>query len=93
MRGETSATRVEAQMSEKINDKFVHTLNSSKTYEEAVNAIRALVEELRRNGEQKETILARLQELRGSVSSEQEDVLLDVMDFLVGWCSPHAKIE
>jgi hypothetical protein len=28
-----------------------------------------------------------------SVSSEQEDILLEVMDFLVGWCGPHAKIE
>jgi hypothetical protein len=78
---------------EKINDKIVHTLNSSKTHEEAVNAIRALVEELRRRGEQKETIRARMQELRGSVSSEQEDILLEVMDYLAGWCSPHAKIE
>ena len=80
-------------MSEKINNKIVHTLDNSKTHEEAVNTIRALVEELRRKGEQKEAILARMQELRGSVSSEQEDILLEVMDFLVGWCSPHAKIE
>ena len=79
-------------MSEKINDKIVYSLNSRKTHEEAVRAIRALVEELRRKGEQKETILAGMQELRGSVSSEQEDILLEVMDFLVG-CSPHAKIE
>jgi hypothetical protein len=68
-------------------------MNSRKTHEEAVNAIRALVEELRRKGEQKETILARMQELRGSVSSEQENILLEVMDFLVGWRSPRARIE
>jgi predicted ATP-dependent protease len=80
-------------MSEKINDKIVHTLNSNKTHEEAVNAVRALVEELRRKGEQKETLLSRMQELRGLVSSEQEGILLEVMDFLVGYCSPHAKIE
>jgi hypothetical protein len=88
-----TAVGQDRQMSEKINDKIVHTLNSSKTHEEAVNAIRALVEELRRKGEQKETILERMQELLGSVSSEQEDILLEVMDFLVGWCSPHARIE
>ena len=80
-------------MSEKINDKIVHTLNSNKTHEEAVNAVRALVEELRRKGEQKETLLSRMQELSGLVSSEQEGILLEVMDFLVGYCSPHAKIE
>jgi hypothetical protein len=25
--------------------------------------------------------------------SEQEDILQEIMEFLVGWCSPHAKIE
>jgi hypothetical protein len=34
-----------------------------------------------------------LEALRLSVSDEQEGVLLEVMDFLVGWCSPHARID
>ena len=81
-------------MSETINDKIVQILNSSKTQEEVLSALRAFVEKLRKEGETKEAVLARMQELRSSVSDEQqEDILLEIMDFLVGWCSPHAKIE
>jgi len=45
-----------------------------------------------KGGEKRETILTKLQELRNLVSDEQEDILLEVMDFLVGWCSPDAKL-
>jgi hypothetical protein len=34
-----------------------------------------------------------IETLRRSVSDEQEDVLLEAMDFLVGWRSPHVKIK
>ena len=80
-------------MTETINDKIVQILNNRKTHEEVMSALRAFVEKLRKEGETKEAILARMQELRSSVSDEQEDILLEIMDFLVGWCSPHAKIE
>jgi hemerythrin len=80
-------------MSETINDKIVQILNNRKTHEEVLSALRAFVEKLRKEGETKEAILARMQELRSSVSDEQEDILLEIMDFLVGWCNPHAKIE
>jgi len=72
---------------------IVQILNNRKTHEEVMSALRAFVEKLRKEGETKEAILARMQELRSSVSDEQEDILLEIMDFLVGWCSPHAKIE
>jgi hypothetical protein len=74
-------------------DKIVQILNSSKTREEALYSLRAFVEELRKEGESKEAILNTMQELRSSVSDEQEDIMLEVMDFLVGWCHPDAKIE
>jgi hypothetical protein len=80
-------------MSETINDKIVQILNNRKTHEEVLSALSAFVEKLRKEGETKEAILASMQELRSSVSDEQEDILLEIMDFLVGWCSPHAKIE
>jgi len=80
-------------MTETINDKIVQILNNRKTHEEVMSALRAFVEKLRKEGETKEAILARMQELRSAVSDEQEDILLEIMDFLVGWCSPHAKIE
>jgi hypothetical protein len=68
-------------------------LNSSKDHCEALQAVSALVRSLRRQGQTREAILVRLDALRSSVSVEQEDVLLDVMDFLVGWCSPNLRID
>jgi hypothetical protein len=44
----------------------------------------------------RETLLGRLEALRLKLREqdrhEDEDVVLEVMDFLVGWCSPHARI-
>jgi hypothetical protein len=45
-----------------------------------------------KDDEKRETILIKMEELRKSVSDEQEDTLLEVMNFLVGWCSPHPKL-
>lgn len=47
-------------------------------------------------GQDREVVLAGLERLRQALDevgqAEQEDVVLDVMDFLVGWCSPHMKL-
>ena len=75
------------------DDEIVRILNSSKDHDEALTAVSAFVRDLRKQGQAKEAILARMQALRDSVSDEQEDVLLEVMDFLVGWCSPQARID
>jgi hypothetical protein len=32
------------------------------------------------------------EELSGTTNDEREDALLDVMDFLTGWCAPDARI-
>jgi hypothetical protein len=45
-----------------------------------------------KDGEERESILTKMEALRKSVSHEQEDILFEVMDFLVGWCSPQAKL-
>ena len=75
------------------DDEIVRILNRSNGHDEARQAVSAFVRELRKEGQTKEAILARMEALRRSVSDEQEDVLLEVMDFLVGWCSPHARID
>jgi len=74
------------------DDEIVRILNG-KGHDEALQAVDALVRALRREGQAKGAILGRLDALRRSVSDEQEGVLLEVMDFLVGWCSPHARID
>jgi hypothetical protein len=32
------------------------------------------------------------QQLRQAASEAEEDTVMDVMDFLVGWCNPHMKL-
>jgi hypothetical protein len=48
------------------------------------------------NGQTRDTILnlferAR-QQLRQTGRETEEDAVMDAMDFLVGWCSPHMKL-
>jgi hypothetical protein len=90
---ETALSSREKPVSADQEDEFIQILNRSKTHEEALYAVRDFVKKLREEGENKEDILARMQELRSSLSDEQEDILLEVMDFLVGSCSPHMKID
>jgi hypothetical protein len=75
------------------DDEIIRILNSSKDHCEALQAVSAFVRSLRKEGQTKEAILARLEALRSSVSEEQEDVLLDVVDLLVGWCNPNMRID
>jgi hypothetical protein len=75
-----------------LRDKLIQILKESRTREEARCALRMLLTRVLKDGEKRETILTKMEELRKSVSDEQEDILLEVMDFLVGWCSPHVKL-
>lgn len=60
-------------------------------------ALRAVVEhELRDRHADRDVVLAELEALRGQLRSEGrddlEDVVLEVMDFVAGWCSPHVRV-
>jgi hypothetical protein len=61
-----------------------------------VNELRNLVLHLLADGQTREAILGLLesarQQLRKVDREADEDTVMDVMDFLVGWCSPHMKL-
>jgi len=61
------------------------------------SGLRALVQELLAQGADPASIEAELErvreELRTAGREDTEDAVLDVMDFLTGWCSPHMKIS
>lgn len=62
-----------------------------------VASLRALVLELSAEGQSKANILALferfLTQLQDNPAREADaDAVRDVMDFLVGWCSPHMKL-
>lgn len=64
---------------------------------EPIPNLRALVQELFSRGADKSSVLAALenarQELRQAGREADEDAVMDAMDFIVGWCSPHMKLE
>jgi hypothetical protein len=52
-----------------------------------------VVRQLRADGCAKEVLLADLEEIRCLVTEDVEDEVLDVMDVLSDWCSPHNRID
>jgi hypothetical protein len=77
---------------------YQDTFNAYRTAldsEDPVAALRSSVaDELRHHS--RERVLNDLEELREALreqgQDEAEDVVLDVMDFLTGWCSPHERL-
>jgi hypothetical protein len=62
---------------------------------EPLAALRDVVlRELDENGGNRERVLNDLEELRLVLreAGQDEDLVLDMMDFLTGWCSPHEAI-
>ncbi len=76
-----------------IDASIEQALRSSEPYQQ----LRSLVEQLFVKGESRDSVLAVLesarQSLRDEGREEDEDVLLDVMDCVVGWCGPHAALS
>ena len=62
-----------------------------------VEALRECIIGMRSKGVEKASILrdleALVREFRESGNEKSEDAVTDVMDFLVGWCSPHVRID
>ena len=54
--------------------------------------LRAAVKNLIDNGGVRDVLRAELESLRIGASDAQEDAILDVLDFLSGWCSPDMGI-
>jgi hypothetical protein len=63
---------------------------------EPVSELRALAARLIAQGREREAVLQLFEAARGRLRKadreKDEDAVLDVMDFLVGWCSPHMEI-
>ena len=61
-----------------------------------VKELRDLTLHLLANGQTRDAILELFerarQQLRQADRETEEDAVMDAMDFLVGWCSPHMKL-
>lgn len=73
-----------------------HRIERALRSTEPVNELRALVLGLMAEGHSQDAILqffeGAREELRKADRDADEDAVMDVMDFLVGWCSPHMKL-
>ena len=59
----------------------------------AFDDLRALVQALLDSGTPAEVLLDDLGQIRGLVTSDQEEVVLDVMGLLTGWCAPGVALR
>ncbi|WP_069471192.1 hypothetical protein [Candidatus Marithrix sp. Canyon 246] len=60
-----------------------------------IEKLEQIVKDLLNKGYSKENILAEFEYFRKTTTNDEdyEDVVLDVMDFITGWCSPHKRID
>jgi hypothetical protein len=59
---------------------------------EGLERLRAVVKRLLDDGADGEVLMEDLRQIRGLVSPDDEDVVLDVMDLLTGWCAPEFRL-
>ena len=75
----------------------IAVLALAEPYERALLTVQGYAAGLLNTGYPRETLYEDFERARGvpegrNASEETEDVVLDVMDFLVGWCSPRLKL-
>lgn len=75
-----------------IGDRIQTALNAPNPLHE----LRALIESLLAQGVLPESILETLEQerrrLRAAAREDDEDVLMEAMDFLTGWCAPQMRL-
>ena len=66
------------------------------TAADRVGELRKLAQRLLDEGHPSDKVLKRFEQarqcLREAAREDDEDAVMDVMDFLTGWCSPHMAI-
>jgi len=64
---------------------------------DSLNQLRLLVKKLQSQGLSSDSILQLFEQarrqLREQGREQEEEVIMEIMDFLVGWCSPHMKLK
>lgn len=75
---------------------LAETLEQALHSTSPLQALRAWIEELISQGMSREDILGIMEkarrELRQSDREKEEETLMDAMDWLVDWCSPHMRL-
>jgi hypothetical protein len=79
-----------------VNEDIFLAFHEALSSSEPVMRMRDLVRSELEHGVSRSEVLGQLEslriELRGNGRSDEEDVVLDVMDFVSGWSSPHMQL-
>jgi hypothetical protein len=79
-----------------VNENILAGFHAALHSPEPLLRMRDLVRNELEHGVSRSEVLGQLEslriELRGSGRAEEEDVVLDVMDFVSGWASPHVRL-
>lgn len=74
-------------MTQHRRDLMLQTVESGR-----FEGLRDLTQRLLDEGTPSEVLVDDLGQIRGLVSEDLEETVLDVMDLLVGWCAPSARL-
>ncbi len=67
-------------------------LAAAPSHDELVMRLRAVVKEALASGMPRDQVIVALEDLKAH-EPEHDDVVLDVMDFVFGWASPHLTLS
>lgn len=76
-------------VSQHHRDQMIDAVESEPSFEN----LRAVVQRLLDEGMSTDVLLDDLSQIRGLVTEPQAETVLDVMDLLVGWCAPEARLK
>ncbi len=72
---------------------FTETFKTALANDDPLHQLRDALIQLRSDGIEKDVLLEVLESVRGQVDETTENTLLEAMDFLYGFCSPHMRID
>ena len=85
----TRVYRVSAEHRDERRDQMLEAMEHAEGFER----LRAVIQRKLDEGIADAVLLEDLDRVRGPVSQDDEDKLLDVMDLLVGWCAPQFRLR
>jgi len=67
-------------------------LRAALVSEHQLDDLRRVVQQELQAGVPRERVITDLEALRAGLSDSDEDVVLEVLDFVTGWCSPSVRL-
>ncbi len=72
---------------------FIDTFKAALAKDDPLHQLRDALIQLRLEGVEKAILIESLESYYTQVDEPTGDIIADATDFLVGWCSPHMRID